>query len=130
MKTAAAVLCLACLISAGFQMGLALGFPWGEWAMGGRFPGRWPLKFRVVACAQALILIAIGVLAFSSAPLAMGLPSELQILGRRSIPWIFIFTIVAAGLNTITPSRKERWLWGPVTWLMAVSAGTLFFDKA
>ncbi len=130
MKTAAAVLCLGCVISAGFQMGLALGFPWGEWAMGGRFPGRWPLKLRLVAWAQALILLAIGVMAFASAPLAIGLPLELQTVGRRSIPWIFIFMIVAAILNTMTPSRKERRLWGPVTWLMALSAGTLFFNQA
>jgi hypothetical protein len=35
--------------------------------------------------------------------------------------------VVAAVLNTATPSRKERRLWGPVTWLMALSAGALFF---
>ncbi|WP_324961765.1 hypothetical protein [Oligoflexus sp.] len=82
---------------------------------------------RFAAFAQALLLAGIGVLVFSSAPLAAGLSSELQHLGRRSILWIFIFMIVAAVLNTITPSRKERWLWGPVTWLMAITAGTMLY---
>ncbi|HYX38299.1 MAG TPA: hypothetical protein VE954_34795 [Oligoflexus sp.] len=95
--------------------------------MSGRFPGRWPLHMRFAAFAQALLLAGIGVLVFSSAPLAAGLSSELQHLGRRSILWIFIFMIVAAVLNTITPSRKERWLWGPVTWLMAITAGTMLY---
>ena len=131
MKIEAVVLCLACLISVGFQLGLAIGFPWGEWAMGGRFPGRWPLQLRFVAFAQGLMLAGIGVLVFSSVPLAAGLSPEFQNLGRQSRPWIFIFMIVAAVLNTITPSRKERRLWGPITWLMALSAGTMFFlEKA
>jgi hypothetical protein len=127
MKTAAIMLFLCCLVSAGFQIGLALGFPWGEWAMGGRFPKRWPLPLRFVALAQAILLFTIGLLAISSVPLATGLPSTFQIWGRQSIPWIFGFMVVAAVLNTATPSRKERRLWGPVTWLMALSAGALFF---
>lgn len=43
-----------------FQFGLALGAPWGELAMGEKFPGRWPINMRVAALFQIVVLIFIS----------------------------------------------------------------------
>lgn len=37
-----------------FQIAIALGAPWGEYAMGGATPGRFPPPMRVAAVVQAL----------------------------------------------------------------------------
>ena len=40
-----------------FQLALAAGAPWGEFAMGGAFPGQFPLTLRVVAVIQAAVIV-------------------------------------------------------------------------
>ena len=40
----------------GFQLALAAGAPWGAYAMGGRFPGRFPPPLRVAAVVQAVVV--------------------------------------------------------------------------
>jgi hypothetical protein len=40
----------------GFQLALALGAPWGAYAMGGAYPGRFPPALRVAAVVQAVLL--------------------------------------------------------------------------
>ncbi len=32
-----------------FQFCLAIGLPWGEASMGGKYPGKYPLKMRIIA---------------------------------------------------------------------------------
>ena len=49
-------LVLAALIAI-FQLILALGAPLGEYTMGGRFPGKLPVKMRVAALIQIVILM-------------------------------------------------------------------------
>ena len=47
------------IISAGvilFQIVLAAGAPWGEYAMGGAFPGQFPPALRIAALVQAALL--------------------------------------------------------------------------
>lgn len=39
-----------------FQLALALGAPWGEMAMGGKFPGRFSPILRVSAIVQMLLM--------------------------------------------------------------------------
>src|SRR5512145_1681413 len=62
-----------------FQVALALGAPWGAYAMGGAFPGRYPAPLRIVALAQAIAIafLALVVLGFGGVidlPLVDGLP--------------------------------------------------------
>ena len=47
---------LAYLVAIAFQVLLALGAPWGAYAMGGTYPGRFPPGMRVVAAVQAAVL--------------------------------------------------------------------------
>jgi hypothetical protein len=48
------------VLSAGvvaFQLALAAGAPWGSYAMGGAFPGRFPPVMRIAAIAQAALIV-------------------------------------------------------------------------
>lgn len=40
--------------SIAFQLALALGAPWGEYAMGGRYPGRFPPGLRLAAVSRRI----------------------------------------------------------------------------
>ena len=100
-----------------FQIGLALGAPWGAYAMGGAFPGRFPPRLRVAAVVQAIMLIALAIVVLAFAGLM--LPGLVQ-----AAPWLIwlavAFSAIAAVLNTITRSVGERRLWAPVTYVMLV----------
>ena len=54
-----------------FQIGLALGAPWGSYAMGGAFPGRFPPRMRGAALVQAALLAVIAVIVLSRAGLVL-----------------------------------------------------------
>ena len=91
-----------------FQLALALGAPWGEFTQGGRFKGTLPLSGRILSALSIPILIFMG----CSIASAAGLIFEWH-------RWTAYVTVSIQGLtaifNLITPSLKERRLWGPVT---------------
>jgi hypothetical protein len=47
---------VATLVVVAYQLALALGAPWGAYAMGGRVPGRFPPALRVLTLVQAVVL--------------------------------------------------------------------------
>ena len=100
-----------------FQVALALGAPWGAYAMGGRSPGRFAPAMRVAAVGQAVLLTVIAVVVLSDANLV--LPSV-----AGAFPWLIwlvvAFSAVSVVLNTLTPSARERRIWAPVTLVMLV----------
>ena len=57
----------ATAIVVGFQLLLGLGVPWGAYAMGGRFPGRFPPRMRVIAVVQAVVLSLLALVVLSAA---------------------------------------------------------------
>jgi hypothetical protein len=95
-----------------FQVALALGAPWGSYAMGGAFPGRFPPAMRVLALVQAAILGLMAAIVLSRAGLAFTAWSE-------TAAWLIwgVVAIAALGvvLNAISPSAGERRIWVPVT---------------
>ena len=116
---AALVFAVAAAGVAVFQFALALGAPWGRYAMGGAMPGRFPPPLRVAAAIQgALIgLLAIGVQ--STAGLALpGL--------ALAFPWLIWVAVavaaVAVVLNLISRSAGERRIWVPVACVLLVSS--------
>jgi hypothetical protein len=116
---AAVVFASASAIVVAFQVALALGAPWGAYAMGGAYPGRLPRPVRVAAAVQALLigLLAIGVL--SDAGLVV--PSMAE-----TLPWLawlaVAFSAVSTVLNVITRSAVERRTWLPVAIVMLLSS--------
>ena len=100
-----------------FQLALALGAPWGAYAMGGRFPGVFPPLMRVAAAVQGAILILIAVMVLSRAGLLFPQWAEVATWAV----WVAVaVSAVALVLNTLTPSRAERRIWAPVAGVMLV----------
>ena len=95
-----------------FQLALALGVPWGEMAMGGKFPGRLPPQMRVAAVVQMVLLVLIALVVLTRAGLML---SEYFEFSKLAIWFVVAFCVVGTILNTITPSKKEKMLWAPVT---------------
>ena len=102
-----------------FQLALALGAPWGEYAMGGTQPGRFPPALRVAAVGQAVVIALLAIVVLSAAGLAIPGVAD-------TLPWSIWVAVavsaVALVLNTITRSSGERRIWAPVTAVMLVSS--------
>jgi len=100
-----------------FQFGLVFGAPLGEFTQGGRFKGALPISGRVIAALSIPLLIF----------MALSIASVVGFIFEWD-RWTAIATIAFQGvtviLNWITPSRKEKLLWGPVT---TVAFGLCFY---
>ena len=102
-----------------FQLALALGAPWGDMAMGGKFPGRLPPRMRIAALVQIVVLVFIALIVLTRADVILDEFSSLS----KSVIWaVVVFSLVGAILNTITPSKKERMLWAPVSLVLLICA--------
>jgi len=95
-----------------FQFALALGAPWGEMAMGGKFPGKFPTHMRIAAIIQLVVLVIIASVVLTRAGLMF---EDYLALSKKAIWGVVVFCLLGAILNTITPSKKERMLWAPIT---------------
>jgi hypothetical protein len=116
---AAGVFALASAAVVAFQLGLALGAPWGAYAMGGAVPGRLPPRLRIAVLVQALIVAGLALVVLSDAELVpVSLPGD--------VPWLVWlavgFSALSVVFNAITRSRVERRLWLPVAVAMLVSS--------
>ena len=94
-----------------FQLALALGAPWGSYAMGGVFPGLFPPVMRFAAAMQAAFLVVTALVVLTR--------SGLLLKGWfRTSKWAVWLVVVlgafAVVLNSITPSADERVIWLPV----------------
>ncbi len=102
-----------------FQIALALGAPWGRYAMGGAFPGRFPPPMRVAAVVQAIVIALLAVAVLSAAGLV--LPDRAD-----SFPWLVWVAVVVSALavvlNAISRSAGERRIWVPVSLVLLVSS--------
>lgn len=105
----------ACVVA--FQVALALGAPWGSFAMGGRFPGKYPPAMRLAALIQAVMLAVVAFLMLSAA----GVVAAPWGLPPRGVPWL-VSGLLGIGLvlNLITPSAGERRIWAPIVGVMLV----------
>jgi hypothetical protein len=105
------------VVAACFQLALGLGAPFGELAMGGRYPGRFPVQMRVAAIVQGLIIAALGAIVVTRAGL---------ISTPLDAPWLIWLVVAFSGVslfvNAISRSRKERLLWVPAASVMLVSS--------
>lgn len=101
----------------GFQLALAGGAPWGEYAMGGAFPGQFPPALRVAAVGQAIILLLLAAVVLARAGVALPRWSN----AARRLIWVVVaFATLSLLLNLITPSAGERAIWAPVAFLLFV----------
>jgi len=117
---AAIVGSLMCAASLFMQIGLALGAPWGEYANGGKFPGVLPGPMRFAAVVQGSILVFIALALLEASGLTeLGFP--------KWTIWVALgICLLTCILNWITPSKKERRLWGPTTTILLLSTLIVF----
>ena len=119
IQAAAILYALATLAVVGFQLALAAGAPWGEYAMGGRTTGRFPPPMRVAAVIQAVLL---GVLAL----VVLDKAGAISLGWSAALPWLawvpVVVSVLSAVMNAATRSRVERRLWLPVAIVMLLSS--------
>ncbi|MFZ5986341.1 MAG: hypothetical protein ACOYWZ_04335 [Bacillota bacterium] len=92
------------------QLVLALGAPLGEYTMGGKFPGKLPIKMRVAALIQILILLGFAFIVMAKAGIAF---EQYYSFGRIGIWFVVAFFIFGSIVNISSPSRKEKLTMGP-----------------
>jgi cytochrome bd-type quinol oxidase subunit 2 len=102
-----------------FQAALALGAPWGAYAMGGAIQGRMPPPLRVAAVVQGLLLAGVALIVLADAALlSIGLVNDWPWLA-----WIpVVVSAIAVVLNGSTRSRGERRIWLPASLVLLVSS--------
>lgn len=107
-------------VAAVFQLALALGAPWGQLSLGGRFPGRYPPAMRVVAVLTILLYGGIGLILGVRAG---ALPALWWPLAPGAWAWgVFGLWVLSFIGNLATPIRWERRIWAPVTFLLAAAS--------
>ena len=98
-----------------FQLALALGVPWGAYAMGGAFPGQYPPAMRVEAVFGIAILGLMAAVVLSRAGVVLPRWSR----ASRWLVWVIVaYGVVGLVLNLITPSGGERLIWAPVAFVL------------
>jgi hypothetical protein len=108
-----------------FQLALVLGAPFGEYTMGGKFPGKLSYKMRIIAFIQIVILILFASVIIVKAGLSL---EKYYNIGRIGIWFVVAFFILGSIVNLSSPSRKEKLVMGPaniialiITFLIAIS---------
>lgn len=102
-----------------FQLMLALGMPWGSYAMGGKFPGKYPPAMRVASLFQTIILVFIALIVLSNSELTF--PSWYTFT-NIAIWFVVAFSMIATILNLITRSVWERRIWAPISVLLLITS--------
>lgn len=93
----------------------AAGAPLGRLTVGGRFPGRLPPVWRVLALVQAALLCTMAGAVLTRGGIG---PLPLAVLFWPAV----ILTLLSLAANAASPSRPERLLWTPVLALMTAAA--------
>ena len=118
-RNAAILYAIVSLVVIAFQIALAAGAPWGEFAMGGAFPGQFPPELRVAALVQAALLAGMAAVVLARA--GSVLPGWSR--SSRWLIWFVVaFAVVSLILNLITPSAGERLIWAPIAFLLLLSS--------
>ncbi|NUU79779.1 hypothetical protein [Paenibacillus xylanilyticus] len=102
-----------------FQVALAAGMPWGEAAMGGKFPGKYPTSMRYACLLQITILVFIGLVVLSKAGVLL---PQWSAFADTAIRFIVAYLVLGTILNLITRSVWERRIWAPVTILLLITS--------
>lgn len=103
-----------------FQLAIVLGAPVGEYAYGGQHEGVLPTRFRIASVVSMLLMLAIA--GHYLAQIGVFSP-VLDQAGNAIANWGFVgFFALAAIMNNITKSEKEKRVFGSITLAMLLSA--------
>jgi hypothetical protein len=101
-----------------FQGCLAAGLPWGKASMGGKYPGKYPPKMRIVAVINMILLSFIATIVLSEADLMF---PQLKTISSIGIWFVVVFFFIGTIMNSITPSKIER-IWAPVALIQMITS--------
>ena len=108
---ASIVVAILFLSIAVFQILLSLGYPLGEFAMGGNYKVL-PKKLRIASVANALILLCMGFVFLQHTNVLVGL----DFLPTHILVWVItIFLGLNTIANLISRSKKERLVMTPLS---------------
>lgn len=127
VRIAAYIFSAMVLILLLFQLALAAGASWGEFAMGGRFPGRFPPVLRIVALFLIALFIFLAVIVLTRAGVVFAGFYE----ASAALIWVVV-AVSALGLlmNLMTPSKGERIVWAPVALVLTVCGAIVAIARA
>jgi hypothetical protein len=109
-----------------FQLALAAGAPWGDYAMGGADPGQFSAALRAAAVVQAAVLGLTVVVVLARAGIAFASWSRVS----RWLVWVVVVLGVASlVMNLATPSAGERVVWAPVALILLACSLTVALSK-
>ena len=118
-RVLAVVYALATGVVVLFQLGLVAGKAWGEYTMGGRYPGRLPAVMRLAALVQAVVLAVLAAIVLDAAGL-LGLDWTAQ---TEWLPFVPVaVSALSLVLNASSRSEPERRTWTPVAIVLLVSS--------
>lgn len=117
---AAGFLVFAYFATALFQLAIVLGAPLGEYAYGGQNVGKLPTRFRISSVFSMLVMFALAGHYLAQTPV---LDPLLDAGGNAIVNWVLVgFAGLAALMNNITRSQKEKRLWGGTAVAMLLAA--------
>lgn len=125
IQTAGIVYSTLMVIVVLFQLCLAFGLPWGEASMGGKFPGKYPQKMRIVALINMLILSCLIIIVLVDSDLWL---PQFKSISSIGIWFVVAYAVIAVILNIITPSKIERKIWAPITALQLIASVIIAFN--
>jgi hypothetical protein len=109
-----------------FQLALTIGMPWGAASMGGKFPGKYPPRMRVVSLINIFIISFIAAIVLIKSEIIW---LQFKSFATVAIYFVVAFSLVATILNTITPSKIERKIWAPVAAILLLTSSIVAFVK-
>ena len=118
-KYAALLFSAASGVVALFQFALALGAPWGEFTLGGRWKGTLPAMVRFIPVFSIVLLGFFCQVVLARAGVQGLVPWE----PPHWAAWTVVaYCVLGCIANAASPSRRERQLWLPVVSAMLVAS--------
>ena len=117
---AAPILVVIAVGVAAFEVCLALGAPWGEWAFGGQHAGVLPRRYRA---SSALSLLVYALQATLYAQFSGWIGEVFPVVALTWLSWVFVaFFALGTLMNALSRSKRERALWTPIVALSLLCA--------
>jgi hypothetical protein len=111
------------LIVVVFQWLLFFKKPWGEYTMGGIYPGVLPKPYRIAALIQSFLITFNIIVVLNHVDLVHFLSKSF------TNGWLWVIMIMmglSTGMNLVTKSHKERNLWAPIAFIVFVCSVLIY----